>query len=238
MSIVASPHFYVYVLARPNGQPFYVGKGKGRRIHEHERMARSGHRCHKCSIIRKIWSQGGEVQRYIVFEAENEDEALAYEQEIIALHGRALLVNCTDGGEGIPNPSQEVRSKISEAGRRRPPPSDETRRRLSIGIKRFYQEHGGARRSAYMRERWQDPSYQIMQRTMTKGIPRPQSVRDKIKQTSKERFADPDVRRHRSEIARRRYEDPEERRKQSERMKEAYARRKIRLGLDVSTSDL
>jgi hypothetical protein len=40
--------YYVYVLARPDGTPFYVGKGKNGRIFEHDKEARSGHKCHKC----------------------------------------------------------------------------------------------------------------------------------------------------------------------------------------------
>lgn len=92
--------FYVYVLARPNGTPFYVGKGKRWRIYEHEREARTGHKCHKCNIIRKIWKGGGEVQRYTIFTTIDESDAFAYERETIALYGRKNLCNQTDGGEG------------------------------------------------------------------------------------------------------------------------------------------
>src|SRR5690349_1278384 len=67
MSIIPSPRFYVYILSRPDGRPFYVGKGSGRRIFDHDSEARSGHQCHKCNVIRKIWQQGGQVQRHTVF---------------------------------------------------------------------------------------------------------------------------------------------------------------------------
>jgi LEM3-like protein len=100
MSTIPSPLFYVYVLARPNGKPFYVGKGARRRIYDHEIEARRGHVCHKCNIIRKIWNQGGQVQRYTIFTTTNEQEAFDYECEIIALYGRSNLTNQTDGGEG------------------------------------------------------------------------------------------------------------------------------------------
>jgi hypothetical protein len=97
--------FNVYVLARPNDVPFYVGKGKKRknkeqRVLDHEHEARKGHKCHKCNIIRKIWRDGGEVQRYIVFTTDDESEAFAYEIALIELYGRANLANLTDGGEG------------------------------------------------------------------------------------------------------------------------------------------
>jgi LEM3-like protein len=115
MSTIPSPQFYVYVLVRPNGKPFYVGKGKGKRVFCHEQEARNGHRCHKCNVIRKIWRQGGEIQRYIVFTTNNEADALAYEAELIALYGRENLTNLTDGGEGVSgfDPSPEWRRQQS-----------------------------------------------------------------------------------------------------------------------------
>jgi len=85
--------FYIYVLARPNGKAFYVGKGKGRRTFKHEEEARQGCPCHKCNIIRKVWRGGGQVLRYIVFTTDNEIEAYAYEVETIALYGLANLSN-------------------------------------------------------------------------------------------------------------------------------------------------
>jgi hypothetical protein len=58
--------FYVYALARPNTKVFYVGKGTKRRVFHHENEARAGHNCHKCNVIRKVWKEGGEIQRYIL----------------------------------------------------------------------------------------------------------------------------------------------------------------------------
>jgi hypothetical protein len=133
--------FYVYVLVRPNGVPFYVGKGKDKRIFDHDKEARSGHKCYKCNVIRKIWKQGGEVQRYIVFTTIDESEAYAYERELISLHGRHNLTNLTDGGEGLRNPSKETREKIASALRGKPslnkgkPVSAEMRARISATLK-------------------------------------------------------------------------------------------------------
>lgn len=109
------PQFYVYILARPDDRVFYVGKGKGKRVFMHDREARSGHKCHKCNVIRKLWKQGKEYKRYIVFTTENEQEAFNYERELIALHGRKNLCNLTDGGEGCSGRvlSAETKAKIS-----------------------------------------------------------------------------------------------------------------------------
>lgn len=115
----STARFYVYVLARPNGKPFYVGKGKGDRVFNHDTEARSGHKCHKCNVIRKIWRQGGQVLRYIVFETNNEEEAYAYEQELIAMYNRTTLVNLTDGGDGMRGMTEEIRRKISEKAKAR-----------------------------------------------------------------------------------------------------------------------
>lgn len=92
--------YYVYTLARPDGNIFYVGKGTGKRIAEHERQARRGVNSHKCYIIRKIWENGGKVVRAIVYRTDNEQEAYDYEARLIADIGRDNLCNLTDGGDG------------------------------------------------------------------------------------------------------------------------------------------
>lgn len=45
---------YVYIYAYPDGRVFYVGKGKGNRILDHEAEARKGINSRKCDIIRSI----------------------------------------------------------------------------------------------------------------------------------------------------------------------------------------
>lgn len=54
--------FYVYVLLRPEGDPFYIGcsgAAASCRLFDHESYARSGEQSLRSSIIRKIWSEGG-----------------------------------------------------------------------------------------------------------------------------------------------------------------------------------
>lgn len=54
--------FYVYVLLRPDGEPFYVGKGLGKRIFSHEAEARNTTlRTHKLNVIRAINRHGGKL---------------------------------------------------------------------------------------------------------------------------------------------------------------------------------
>lgn len=115
MASIAPLQFYVYVLCRPNGKPFYVGKGKGKRLFDHDREARKGCSCKKCNTIRKIWRNGGAVQYYIVFETNDEQAAYDYECATIALHGRNNLCNLSDGGLGLNGyvPSAKTRKLLS-----------------------------------------------------------------------------------------------------------------------------
>lgn len=87
--------YYVYVLQRPDRVPFYVGKGSGRRVFEHEAEARRHHpfgesNPFKCNVIRKIIREGGQV-RYAIsaaFPRAHEMACLRHEAELIARHGR------------------------------------------------------------------------------------------------------------------------------------------------------
>jgi len=96
--------FYVYALSYPDGTVFYVGKGsdKTQRLRKHEFNARRGHKCHRCSVIRKIWREGGAVGFEKIFQTDNEDVALSEEVRLIA-HYRSIgvcLTNETNGGDG------------------------------------------------------------------------------------------------------------------------------------------
>jgi hypothetical protein len=99
--------YYVYILFRDDAHliPFYVGKGKGRRMYEHEGAARSGERSHKANIIRQIHGESREVPKERI-DCDSEAEAFALEIELIALFGRkvngtGILANLTNGGEGV-----------------------------------------------------------------------------------------------------------------------------------------
>lgn len=95
-AILAPKTFYVYTYAYPNGTIFYVGKGTNGRIDEHEREARNSCPCRKCSVIRSIWASGKPVQKRIVYETFDEQEALEREQTLIRSHTGPDLTNIKD----------------------------------------------------------------------------------------------------------------------------------------------
>lgn len=91
--MVAPKTWYVYTYAFPGGSIFYIGKGNGGRIDEHEREAQSGCECTKCQTIREIWASGHPVQKRIVYETLLEAEALEYEKTLIHQHAGPHLTN-------------------------------------------------------------------------------------------------------------------------------------------------
>lgn len=93
--------FYVYVLCRPQGTPFYVGKGTKRRALEHESEVRRAHPLGesnplKCNVIRKIIREGGSIT-YRIDSAFDESEQLAClerEAALIKQYGRLHEGGC------------------------------------------------------------------------------------------------------------------------------------------------
>ncbi len=80
--VVSQKKYYTYTLAYPEemeGHVFYVGKGTGDRMLEHEIEAKKGSPGRKCDTIREIWAKGYEVQKSIVYETDIEQDALIYE---------------------------------------------------------------------------------------------------------------------------------------------------------------
>lgn len=196
MGSIASPRFYVYILCRPNGKPFYVGKGTGRRVHRHDDEARRGCRCHKCNIIRKIWKSGGDVQRYIVFTTDDEQEALAYEVELIALYGQKNLANVTEGGSGISGRVQSAEERRRrDISRRRvaadPVFREQQRQRM---LKRYQDPAERAKTSAAVRKRYENPEVLEKQRAIMRKIQNDPSLHMKRSAATKERMKDPAVR--------------------------------------------
>lgn len=107
---------YTYALSDPrNGNVFYVGKGKGRRLSIHFWHAkRKNHYNGKLqNKINKIEGLGLSVIAEKIFEHEDEWPAQMVEILAIAFYGREHLCNLTDGGEGATNLDPNVRKKMS-----------------------------------------------------------------------------------------------------------------------------
>ena len=101
--------FFVYVDCKPDGTPFYVGKGRYLRVQIKNRVNK-----HHSSICAKYpdWERG------LAFMG-TESDALKKEMELIAKFGRVnsgtgTLCNLTDGGEGSSGfkHSEESKKKI------------------------------------------------------------------------------------------------------------------------------
>lgn len=112
--------FYVYCWRYPDGRPFYIGKGNGRRDSQPK-----NNKLFK-NITDKIRKAGGEPQVVRLHDGLMEADALRIEASYIKLFGRrdlktGVLANMTNGGEGV------VGLVFSEA----------SRSRLSASIKEY-----------------------------------------------------------------------------------------------------
>jgi hypothetical protein len=137
----------VYVLFDPRSlAPRYVGKCTGypnSRLRGHLREAASGARVtHKLSWLRSLRVAGREPILLVVERPPADELASAERRWIADLRRRgAALTNGTDGGEGMPNPSEE------------------TRRRLRARPRRAATAETRARISAALRLKWADPEW-------------------------------------------------------------------------------
>jgi group I intron endonuclease len=110
--------FYVYAHLRKDGTPFYVGKGKDKRI-----VDRTSRSTWWWNIFKKEYPDEKIPNGIILSNNLTEQEALDIEKYWIALFGRknihsnGILINNTDGGEGTVGAilSEETRSKMSKS---------------------------------------------------------------------------------------------------------------------------
>ena len=116
-------NFYVYTYSYPDGTPFYVGKGRGRRKNTHLCDAKSGRRQHSFTVrvISKILKNKEMPVINKIVEGVDEELAFFVEEEYIKKYGRrdlgtGILTNETSGGDGISILSPEKLKVIKQAG--------------------------------------------------------------------------------------------------------------------------
>lgn len=119
---------YVYVIYDPrNGEPFYVGKGKRRRIYDHMKPCHLKKRSYKNSIIKAILAEGFEPRIQKIAIRLSDAEACLLERRLIAQWGRrdigtGILANMTEGGEGaaglVPSEKQIHWRKTGRIGKK------------------------------------------------------------------------------------------------------------------------
>ncbi len=119
---------YVYVYSYPDGYlssegtdlsgiVFYVGKGKGNRIIQHDSEVKRGtrHNPYFSNTLQKIWDMGKLPERKKVAVFPTDEEAYMY--EIALIFFMRGLTNLTDGGVG----SKGLPSSFSRKHKPRPP---------------------------------------------------------------------------------------------------------------------
>lgn len=132
--------YYVYALKRPNGIPFYIGKGSNGRITDHEIEAITlskvkQHNSYKINVINKIKRNNQKIIYDILLFTNNENLAFDKEIKLITQH-KNILTNLTNGGEGTAGykHSEEMNIKRSNMlkGKRL---SNETKAKIGIANK-------------------------------------------------------------------------------------------------------
>ena len=108
---MSTNEFYTYAYLRPDGIPYYIGKGKGDRMFKKNRKGTNPPNDPSLILVLKSGL--------------SEKDALKHEKYMIYVLGRkdlgkGPLWNFTDGGEGLSNPSKETRDKIANSKKGKP----------------------------------------------------------------------------------------------------------------------
>ena len=109
---VTSPIFYVYLHCKPDGTPFYVGKGCGKRSRQFSSKRNQFYK----NIVKKYGKENVVVE---LFNCASEEDSFELEKILIKFLRESCveITNLTDGGEGASGwmPTEETRLKMSKA---------------------------------------------------------------------------------------------------------------------------
>ncbi|MFZ2541848.1 MAG: NUMOD3 domain-containing DNA-binding protein [Gallionella sp.] len=130
-----STQFYTYLHCRPDGMPFYVGKGHGKRAYRLHREENTHHQ----RIVAKHNAHNIQV---FIFPCDTEQQALADEIQQIAQLRREgyTLCNQTNGGDGSSGythtPGARAKMSVAKKGRKHSAENIAKRVAALIGRKR------------------------------------------------------------------------------------------------------
>lgn len=119
--LAGQPAHYVYILRRPDGRPFYVGKGYGPRVFQHENEARHPNNrlsnAYKLNVIRSIWKAGFKPLYEIDLVTASAEDAYMRETALIGLikrlHEGGPLTNLAAGGGSTAGPAPASVERLS-----------------------------------------------------------------------------------------------------------------------------
>lgn len=107
--VLSKDQFYTYIQYRPNGTPFYVGKGVNDRYCDDH-----SYNNHYMNVVYKY---GTKNLKTVIFPVDNEKLAHQWERELIHLLRSEgyTLVNRTDGGEGLSGYRHTLETKTRQS---------------------------------------------------------------------------------------------------------------------------
>ncbi len=165
--------YYVYLIFHPiTGRPFYVGKGKDNRAYSH--LKKSNNR-----EVNRLIAKYGSAPIVLIRSNLTHAEAFTTEIAFIAAIGRkdkglGPLVNYTDGGDGVVNPSAETIKIIADKARER---------QADPKIKEWLSQR--------MKDQRCDPITGPLMNSPNKGKQLTEETKEKLRQKAIERMKDP-----------------------------------------------
>jgi hypothetical protein len=217
--------FYVYILRYPDGRPFYVGKGSGGRVRKHLKQS---DRPLVRQIIEELKLANSQPVVDVVFESQVEAEAFEQEIRLISQFGRrdrgtGILVNRTDGGDGIVGRevTAETRALLRDIFKARV--TAEFRAEQAERTRRTWTAERRAKQAAWLAARWQrDSGYA----DKVRGCARANAWALRTEQTRQAAAAALATAESRARASRKQaenWQDPEYRARMSEKRREQWA---------------